>query len=179
MLRRDREGVAVRIRSSLLVRVACAVLLASGPAVADLTDDARALVGAGQGVYVEAEDGTVLVAQAADKAVHPASVSKVPTTLALLRTLGAEYRFETRFSAGGALAGGVVDGDLVVEGSGDPYFVDENALLVAHALREVGVRRVAGDVVVRGPLLFDWETQGAAGRLERAQARGTPASPRH
>jgi len=161
---------------SLLACAGCALLVASRAMGADLADDARRLVGADQGVYVEAEDGTVLAAQAAEKAVHPASVSKVPTTLALLRTLGADHRFETRFSAGGALAGGVVDGDLVVEGSGDPFFVDENALLVAHALREAGVRRVAGDVVVRGPLLFDWETAGAAGRLERALAGGTPAS---
>ena len=40
----------------------------------------------------------MLVAQAADRAVHPASVSKVPTTLALLRKLGADHRFPTRFS---------------------------------------------------------------------------------
>jgi D-alanyl-D-alanine carboxypeptidase/D-alanyl-D-alanine-endopeptidase (penicillin-binding protein 4) len=153
---------------------ALALLVTAFAARADLADDARTLVGAGQGVYAEAEDGTVLVTQAADVPVHPASVSKVPTTLALLRQLGPDHRFETRFRAGGAFAGGVVDGNLVVEGSGDPFFVDENAVLVAHALHELGVRRVAGDVVVRGPLLFDWETQGAAGRLERALAGGVP-----
>jgi D-alanyl-D-alanine carboxypeptidase/D-alanyl-D-alanine-endopeptidase (penicillin-binding protein 4) len=121
-----------------IVKAALAAALALGwvaAARADLAGDARTLVGAGQGVYVEAEDGTVLVAQAADVPVHPASVSKVPTTLALLRKLGASHRFETRFRAGGAFEGGVVDGDLVVEGDGDPYFVDENALLVANALR--------------------------------------------
>jgi D-alanyl-D-alanine carboxypeptidase/D-alanyl-D-alanine-endopeptidase (penicillin-binding protein 4) len=162
---------------SLLGKVGAAALVAfvaSFAARADLADDARTLVGAGQGVYVEAEDGTVLVAQAADVPVHPASVSKVPTTLALLRQLGPDHRFETRFRAGGPFAGGVVAGDLVVEGSGDPFFVDENAVLVANALHELGVRRVAGDVVVRGPLLFDWETKGAAGRLERVLAGGVP-----
>ena len=160
----------IRIRKALAWAV-LATALARG-ATADLADDARTLVGAGQGVYAETEDGTVLVAQAADKPVHPASVSKVPTTLALLRTLGPDHRFATRFEAGGALADGVVAGDLVVESPGDPYFVDENALLVAAALREQGVRRFEGTLVARGPLLFDWETEAAAARLQRALAGG-------
>jgi len=149
----------------------------AAPASADLAADARKLVGEGQGVYVEAEDGTVLVAQAADRAVHPASVSKIPTTLALLRQLGAEHRFETRFAAGGRVEDGVLHGDLLVQGSGDPYFVDENAALVLLALRDAGLARVAGDVTVRGPFLFNWETQGAATRLERALAGASRRRP--
>ena len=45
---------------------------------------AREVVGAGQGVLVVAEDGTVLASEAADRAVHPASVTKIATSLALL-----------------------------------------------------------------------------------------------
>ena len=59
--------------------------VASGEELAGLTAAARSILGADQGVYVETTKGTVLVAQAADKPVHPASVSKVPTALALLR----------------------------------------------------------------------------------------------
>ncbi len=141
----------------------------------DLAAQARALVGAEQGVYVEAEDGTVLVAQAAERAVHPASVSKVPTTLALLRKLGADYRFATRFSASGPLQDGVVAGDLLVEGSGDPFFVDENALVVLLGLRTAGVRRVGGKVAAHGPFLFNWTRAGAGGRLQQALAGRVPA----
>lgn len=139
-----------------------------------LAQQARTLVGAGQGVYVETEAGDVLVAQAASKAVHPASVSKVPTTLALLEGLGPEYRFTTRFLASGPVRDGTLAGELVVEADGDPFFVDENALLVALALRERGVRRVAGGVVVHGPLLFDWRPDALAPRLERALAGEVP-----
>ena len=144
--------------------------------VGELAGRARQLVGPDQGVYVETADGTVLVAQAAARAVHPASVSKVPTTLALLRTLGPEHRFETRFGAAGSLEGGVLQGDLVVEGAGDPFLVDENALVVLLALRGLGLRRVAGDLVVRGPFLFDWKREGAAARLRAALEGEVPAT---
>ena len=172
-------GVALgrlSFRSIVLVFVATSVVSAPlRAAAADLAAQARALVGAEQGVYVEAEDGSVLVAQAAERAVHPASVSKVPTTLALLRKLGADHRFATRFAASGPLQDGVLQGDLVVEGSGDPFFVDENALLVLIALHDQGVRRVAGEIAVRGRFLFNWESAGAAGRLQRALAGRIPA----
>jgi D-alanyl-D-alanine carboxypeptidase/D-alanyl-D-alanine-endopeptidase (penicillin-binding protein 4) len=171
----------VALRGSSFRSFALAVLAASvvsaplRAAAADLAAQARMLVGADQGVYVEAADGSVLVAQAAERAVHPASVSMVPTTLALLRKLGADHRFATRFAASGPLQDGVLQGDLLVEGSGDPFFVDENALLVLMALRDQGVRRVAGDVAVRGPFLFNWESAGAAGRLQQALAGRIPA----
>ena len=141
-------------------------------AAADLAERARTLVGADQGVHVETEDGVVLVSQAAARAVHPASVSKIPTTLALLRALGPEHRFETHFSAGGPLREGAIDGPLVVTASGDPFFVDENALLVLLALRELGVREVAGGLVVDGNLLFNWDTATAPARLRRALEGG-------
>lgn len=170
-------GVALRSSSRSLVfpvLVALACMTPLRATAADLAAQARTLVGADQGVYVETEDGTVLVAQAAERAVHPASVSKVPTTLALLRKLGADYRFPTRFAGSGPLRDGALQGDLVVEGSGDPFFVDENALLVLLALRGIGLQRVAGDVAVRGPLLFNWTTPGAAGRLEQTLAGRVP-----
>lgn len=151
------------------VKIASAVLLLGSTAHAiDLTAEAKRLVGAGQGVQVEGEDGTVLVSEAASRAVHPASVSKIPTTLALLQKLGPEYRFDTRFLAGGPIEAGELQGPLVVDATGDPYFVDENALLVARGLRDLGLRRVKGELVVRGKLIFDWKVESLAPRLRRA-----------
>lgn len=171
------RGRAARTAARLLLGLACAstppgVALAEDAALAER---ARAAMGADQGVYVEDERGEVLVSQAASRAVHPASVSKVATTLALLRDLGPAHRFATRFQASGPVRDGVLEGDLLVESEGDPYFVDENALLVALALREAGVRRVTGHLVVTGPLVFNWKTDGAPARLRRALEGG--ASP--
>ena len=127
-------------------------------------------VGAGQGVFAVAENGTVLAAVQADRPVHPASVTKIATTLALLRELGPEHRFETSFRAGGAIRDGAIDGNLEVAAGRDPFLVDEGAFLVLLELHRLGVRRVAGRVDVRGPLLFNWSPDDAGPRLQRALA---------
>ncbi len=170
----EEEALAGRSVRRLAASLLLFTVLTPFAAAADLVERARVLVGADQGVYVETEAGSVLVAQEAARAVHPASVSKIPTTLALLRELGPEHRFETRFLAGGPVRAGAVAGPLVVEGSGDPFFVDENLLLVALTLHEIGLRQVAGGLVVTGPLLFNWEATAVAQRLRRALEGGVP-----
>lgn len=159
---------------ALIVSSAC---LAVAPVyAADLAAEARRLVGVGQGVQVETADGRVLVSEAGARAVHPASVSKLPTTLALLRELGPDYRFETRFLADGPIQSGTIAGPLVVRANGDPYFVDENALLVLDAFRKLGLGEVRGDLVVEGQLLFNWKADTVAPRLRRAFEGGVPAA---
>ena len=164
------------------MRGAAVILGILGAAVAAAAEQgtlaaaARSIVGARQGVYVEAADGTTLLAQAADQPVHPASVSKVPTTLALLRKFGPDHRFTTTFAASGAIHGGTLDGDLLVESDGDPYLVDENAVLVAERLNQMGVQRVAGTLIVRGALTFDWQLDPDALRLRAAMSGMAPAA---
>jgi D-alanyl-D-alanine carboxypeptidase/D-alanyl-D-alanine-endopeptidase (penicillin-binding protein 4) len=125
---------------------------------------ARRLVGAEQGVYARSQDGTVLASLVADRAVHPASVSKIPTTLALLRRLGPEHRFHTRVIGTGPIEAGMLHGDLVIEASSDPFLVSEHALWMASDLGRLGIERVAGHLTVSGPLLFNWkpDPRGAA-----------------
>jgi D-alanyl-D-alanine carboxypeptidase/D-alanyl-D-alanine-endopeptidase (penicillin-binding protein 4) len=151
-----------------LAQRAAALDIAPGAAVPDLAGIARATLGADQGVYVESADGRVLLEQVASRAVHPASISKIPTTLALLRRLGPEHRFVTTFAAHGEVRDGALRGDLVVEAGGDPYFVDENALLVLLRLRELGIERVDGALRVRGPLTFNWQPTAIEPRLRQA-----------
>jgi D-alanyl-D-alanine carboxypeptidase/D-alanyl-D-alanine-endopeptidase (penicillin-binding protein 4) len=147
-------------------------LLASGTVVStelpSLASEAQSILGADQGVYVETAGGAVLLQQAAAKPVHPASVSKVPTTLALLRKLGPEYRFVTTFATRGAVSGGTLHGDLLVQGGGDPAFVDENALLVTDRLHELGILQVLGDLRQSGRATFDWQSDEDGTRLRRA-----------
>lgn len=144
------------------------LLLARVAVGASLAADARSILGVDQGVYVEAADGKELLAQAAARPVHPASVSKVPTTLALLRKLGTEHRFVTTFATNARVVDGELLGDLLVEGGGDPSFVDEDALLVADRLVELGIKRVAGTLRLRGTLTFDWQNDEDGSRLRHA-----------
>ena len=141
-----------------------------------LTELARTILGPDQGVYIESADGTVLLAQAAQKPVHPASVSKVATTLALLRNLGADYRFVTTFSSAAPVHEGTLAGDLWVESKGDPFFVDENALLVGTRLKEAGIYRVAGTLNPRGSLTFDWQDDPRAAHLRSVLSGTVPAA---
>jgi D-alanyl-D-alanine carboxypeptidase/D-alanyl-D-alanine-endopeptidase (penicillin-binding protein 4) len=144
-----------------LVLAACAACADEPP----LQSLARTHLGAGQGVYVRAEDGTVLAAEAETHAVHPASVTKVATTLALLERLGPEHRFETGILADGPVRNGVLAGDLRIEAARDPFLVTESALQVLCRLRRLGLRAVDGRIVVSGPLLFNWQPDPDGRRL--------------
>ena len=43
--------------------------------------------------------------------------------------------------------GGTLRGDLVLVGGGDPFFGDEAAAKLAQAIRDAGIRRIAGSVI--------------------------------
>jgi serine-type D-Ala-D-Ala carboxypeptidase/endopeptidase (penicillin-binding protein 4) len=150
--------------------------IAASAGLPSLAEEARLILGPEQGVYVEGTDGTVLLAQAANTPVHPASVSKVPTTLALLRTLGPDFRFVTTFASSGPVINGTLQGDLLVEADGNPAFVDEDALLVADRLNALGITRVAGTLRLHSPLTFDWQDDGDGRRLIKALSGHISAS---
>jgi len=162
------------LRSVVIAIVGLAVSAAAWGEEPGLPAVASSILGADQGVYVETTNGSVLVAQAADRPVHPASVSKVPTTLALLRKLGPEHRFITTFTGSGRVLEGTLYGDLSVTSDGDPSLVDEDALLVAERLKRLGIQRVAGTVHARSALIFDWQNDSDATLLRRALSGLTP-----
>lgn len=177
--RRSLRSVVTLTLGRLILVTLVAAALHAAPAAAngvttDLSTAARTILGAGQGVYIESTDGTVLLAQAAEIPVHPASVSKVPTTLALLRKLGPEHRFLTTFSSSGRIVDGTLYGDLSVATDGDPSLVDEDALLVAERLKESGLNRISGELQARTPLTFNWHSDTAVSLLHRALTGQTP-----
>ena len=145
------------------------IFLRSGTAqIRELQLLAATSYGADQGVFVQAEDGTILVAQQESRPVHPASVTKVATSMALLEQLGHDYRFETQFLAGGPVINGSLKGDLVVRATGDPSFIFENTFFMLRELHAQGLREVRGDLRVEGPLLFNWQADPTGQRLKRA-----------
>ncbi len=75
----------------------------------------------------------------------PASVMKVPTTLAALALLGPDHRFSTvlRFD-GTRTAGGVWRGTLTLVGGGDPVLESDDLRDLAAKLKAAGLRRLDG-----------------------------------
>ena len=79
---------------------------------------------------------------------NPASTMKVLTTYAALETLGPAYTWHTRAYATGPIRDQVLEGNLVLVGGGDPYMSAERWWSFVSALRQVGVQRIAGDVII-------------------------------
>jgi D-alanyl-D-alanine carboxypeptidase/D-alanyl-D-alanine-endopeptidase (penicillin-binding protein 4) len=95
------------------------------------------------------ETGEVIEAHQPDTPLPPASVSKAPTALYALNGLGLEHSFVTRIRArGGTIRDGVLRGDLVLEGGGDPTLQTADLAAMAQALVAQGLRRVEGRLVV-------------------------------
>ncbi|MEM1235243.1 MAG: D-alanyl-D-alanine carboxypeptidase/D-alanyl-D-alanine-endopeptidase [Pseudomonadota bacterium] len=93
-------------------------------------------------------DGRVIEALGADVPLPPASVAKAVTALYTVDALGRDYRFATVLLATGPIQDGVLDGDLILKGTGDPL-LDTDALGgLASQLRDGGVTRITGRFVV-------------------------------
>jgi D-alanyl-D-alanine carboxypeptidase/D-alanyl-D-alanine-endopeptidase (penicillin-binding protein 4) len=54
---------------------------------------------------------------------------------------------------------GVVQGDLVITGSGDPFFVWEEAIALGNSLNQLGIRRVTGNLVVTGEFYMNYREE--------------------
>ena len=94
------------------------------------------------------DSGTDLFALRAGTARVPASVEKLYTTATALLRLGPAETLDTRaVSAADVDAGGVLRGNLVLVGGGDPFFGDESAAQLARAVKAAGVARIDGAVV--------------------------------
>ena len=99
-------------------------------------------------VILDPDTGRVVRSQNPDTPRSPASTIKVLTTFAALELLGPSYTWHTRASIRGALNDGVLDGDLILQGGGDPYMTLERWWSFARALRATGLKRIDGDILV-------------------------------
>ncbi len=106
-------------------------------------------------IVADAASGEVLEGYHEDMALPPASVGKILTTLYALDRLGPEFRFRTRLLAAGAVTGGVLEGDLILAGGGDPTLDTEALAEMAAGLKAAGLHEVRGRFLVHeGALPF-------------------------
>lgn len=109
------------------------------------------------GIYVlDLQSGEVIGEHNADSPLTPASVMKCVTTASLLDQVGQDWVYETPVFATGPVRDGVLEGDILVEGSADPSVNSRNACgspdLVMEIVRSV---RHAGVDTIRGRILVD------------------------
>jgi len=156
-----------RLAALLIAAHALCLVSAAAPAAAAdrLRQEIRAaladprLAGARVGVHVCAlGTGRVLFSHNAMRDFIPASNQKILVAATALRELGRDYQFRTILWAKGRVntADGVLEGDLVIQGGGDPTLgspsAGEEPLSQFQSwttyLKQHGIRRITGDLVV-------------------------------
>jgi serine-type D-Ala-D-Ala carboxypeptidase/endopeptidase (penicillin-binding protein 4) len=109
-----------------------------------------------QGIWVESGANTLFEHQGTIPR-PAASLTKVATTLAALETWGPQHRFETLIGSTGTVKNGVLQGDLIVDGNADPFFVWEESVALAHTLNKIGIRKVTGNLVVSSKFYMNYQ----------------------
>jgi D-alanyl-D-alanine carboxypeptidase/D-alanyl-D-alanine-endopeptidase (penicillin-binding protein 4) len=153
-------------RSSVRI-VALAVCLISVPLAAQsplelLQHDIDAILSAPElergfwGVLVKDVNGDQpLYSRNATKLMMPASTMKVVTLAAAAEKLGWDYTYTTRIYTTGKVAEGVLQGDLIVVGSGDPSIDDWDGAATALFADWATELKAAGIHAIRGRIIGD------------------------
>lgn len=158
--------------SLLLLLVFCHIVHAAGlpQSVKDELKRANIPLSSVAVVVQEVHALRPLISVNSAKAMNPASTMKLLTTTSALESLGPAYRWRTEAYLDGQLAQGVLQGDLVFKGYGDPKLTLESFWMWLHELRQRGLRDIRGDIVLDhsyfapyqyDPGAFDSEPTGA------------------
>jgi D-alanyl-D-alanine carboxypeptidase/D-alanyl-D-alanine-endopeptidase (penicillin-binding protein 4) len=109
-----------------------------------------------QGVWMQSGEN-ILAENQGTVPLPAASVTKVATSLAALQTFGPDRRFVTILGTTGTIENGVLKGNLVVQGGGDPFFVWEEAIAVGNQLNRLGIKQVQGNLLVVGKFYMNFQ----------------------
>jgi len=125
--------------------------------------------GAAGGAFVsDPVGGTVLFTRAAGRSRQIASNMKLFTTAAVLDRFGPAERLETSLIAPGGMVGGVVQGDAILRGDGDPGLRKGGLARLASAARAGGLARISGR------LRYDESIFDKRRKVPRKGIRGRP-----
>ncbi|MGV3707180.1 MAG: D-alanyl-D-alanine carboxypeptidase/D-alanyl-D-alanine endopeptidase [Arcticibacter sp.] len=115
---------------------------------------------------LNAETGEVVFSKNESTGLAPASTLKTMTSITGYSFLKAGYRWETLLGYTGTLQGGVLKGDLIIKGSGDPslgssrYNETKPEILLARwleAAKRAGINKIEGHILA-DDLLFGTQT---------------------
>lgn len=144
MFHGQRPWSTLLLGSLLLLAAAPAAHAQWLPALRAL-DQANAKVTA---LVVDLDNMQAIAALNPDLRLTPASVSKLFATAGALEQFGPDHRFITRFATSGSVSGGVLHGNLVLVGSGDPALDTRDLRALIARLKTAGVRAVSGSLII-------------------------------
>ena len=99
-------------------------------------------------VLQEVSNGKPVLLHNPNQLMNPASLAKLLTTLAAFDLLGPAWTWATPVWLLGSIDNGVLDGSLVIKGTGDPKLVVERLWLLLRRVQQFGVREIRGDIVL-------------------------------
>lgn len=99
-------------------------------------------------VIVDLQSGSSIAERDADRLHIPASSAKLATAVAALELLGPDHRFRTQVLATGPIEQGVVRGDLILKGGGDPLLDIPDLIPLIEQLKQKGVLGVDGRFLI-------------------------------
>lgn len=104
----------------------------------------------------------VVYAQNANKKFIPASVSKIVTSFAVLKTFPPNYRFKTELLYD--------QQNLYLKGGGDPAFVSENMWFLVNEFVRQNIKTIPGDLIVDDSLfdLIRYDASRESVRVDRS-----------
>jgi serine-type D-Ala-D-Ala carboxypeptidase/endopeptidase (penicillin-binding protein 4) len=88
------------------------------------------------------------VSHRATAPVNPASIAKLATTFAAMDLLGPAFTWATPVYLDGVVRDGTLNGNLYIKGEGDPKLVAERLWLLLRRVQGLGIRSIAGDIVL-------------------------------
>ena len=100
-------------------------------------------------LVTDAQGGaTPRLAHRSTSPMNPASTMKLVTTIAALDLLGPAYTWTTPVYLDGTVQNGVLNGSLYLKGQGDPKLVMERLWLLMRRVQGMGIKTIAGDIVL-------------------------------
>ncbi len=161
---------ALALGLSMLLLAGAGMAAALPPEVASALRRAHVPDEAVSVVLQEAGSARQVLSHNAETAMNPASLTKLLTTLVALDQLGPAWTWSTPLWLQGTLRDGVLDGSLIIKGSGDPKLVVERVWLLLRRVQQLGVREIRGDIVLD-------RSAFALGRGDSADFDGDPTRP--
>ena len=101
-----------------------------------------------QGVCIKSlKTGQPLYEHNADNNMIPASNFKLLVSATSLDQLGPDFTFKTEVYTTGKIENGILNGDIILKGGGDPVLLTEDLTELARKIQTAGITEIKGNVI--------------------------------